>query len=44
VVEAILKLKNSKATGLDGVAGEMLKRGEIVIVEWMVRVFNACWK
>src|SRR5256885_15542559 len=33
VEEAILKLKNAKAAGLDEIAGEMLKKGGVAIVE-----------
>ena len=41
---AIKKLKNGKATGVDDIAGEMIKAGGEVMAEWLVRVLNICWK
>ena len=42
VLEAINRLKNGKASGLDGVKAEYLKCGGNVCVEWMVRLLNVC--
>jgi hypothetical protein len=42
VEEAVNKLKNGKASGEDGIANEMLKRGGPAVVEWFVRLFNLC--
>src|SRR6201990_981488 len=34
--------ESGKATGLDGISGEMLLEGGVSVVEWMLRLFNLC--
>ena len=43
VKRALNETKGSKAPGLDGVRVEMLKEGEVTVLEWLVRVFNVCF-
>ena len=43
VVAAINRLKAGKAAGMDGIAGECIRKGGVAIVEWLVRVFNGCF-
>ena len=35
--------KGGKAPGMDGVRVEMLKEGDVTVLEWLVRVFNICF-
>jgi len=41
--KALRKVKKGKATGLDGISGEMLVEGGVSVVNWLVRLFNLCW-
>ena len=41
---AIKRLKAGKAAGMDGIAGECIRNGGEVIVEWLVRMFNGCFE
>ena len=43
VCECIRRLKNRKAPGICGIAGEMLKAGGDVIVQWLHRIFCMAW-
>jgi hypothetical protein len=36
----VSKLKNEKVAGDDGITNEMVKSGGLVIMEWLVRLFN----
>ena len=40
---ALNEMKGGKAHGLDGVRVEMLKEGDVTVLEWLVRVFNVCF-
>lgn len=42
VKNALRKLKNGKASGVDGITGEMLKFGDTVLDEWLCILLNAC--
>jgi hypothetical protein len=42
VGEAVNEMKNEKASGEDGIANKMLKRGGPAVVEWVVRLLNLC--
>jgi hypothetical protein len=42
VDRAASQLKNEKAAGEDVITNEMVKSGELVIVEWFVFLFNLC--
>ena len=44
VVAAINRLKAGKASGMDGIAGECIRKGGVAIVEWLVRMFNGCFE
>ena len=44
VERALEVMKCGKSTGIDGIAAELLKRGGISIVEWLVRLFNICFR
>ena len=33
----------AKAPGMDGVRVEMLKEGDVTVLEWLVRLFNICY-
>src|ERR1700755_1779596 len=42
--KALRKVKRGKATGLDGISGEMLvEGGGVSVVNWLVRLFNLRW-
>ena len=41
--KALRKVKRGKATGLDGISGDMLVEGGVSVVNWLVRLFNLCW-
>ena len=43
VRNALKKLKNGKAAGLDEMNAEYMKHGGVVVVEWLVRLFNVCY-
>ncbi|XP_076031278.1 uncharacterized protein LOC143019503 [Oratosquilla oratoria] len=44
-VKAVVKMmKAGKAPGLDGCHAECLKKGGSVMVDWLVRLFNVCWR
>ena len=43
VVAAINRLKAGKASGMDGIAGECIRKGGVAVVEWLVRMFNGCF-
>jgi hypothetical protein len=42
VERAVMKLKNGKAAGVDGIINEMVKIARLAIVEWLVCLFNLC--
>ncbi len=44
VEKAIARLKCGKATGMDGIAAEMLKHGGDAVVEWMLLKCEQAWK
>ena len=37
------EIKAGKAPGLDGFPVECLKKGGIVVLEWLVRLLNVCF-
>ena len=37
------RLKNTKAPGICGITGEMLKAGGDVVVQWLHRIFCVAW-
>src|ERR1044072_9868434 len=41
---AIRKVKKGKSTGMDGIYGEMIKEGARELIDWLVRLFNVCWR
>ena len=43
VERALKETKEGKAAGIDEVTAEMLKKGGVSAVEWLVRVFNICF-
>ena len=43
VERALQETKEGKAAGMDGVQAEMLKKGGVTVVEWLVRLFNICF-
>jgi len=44
VNEAINEMKAGKAPGMDGCAVESLKNGGVIVIKWLVRLFNVCFK
>ena len=44
ICEAVRKLKGGKSPGIDEVAVEFLKRGGECVLEWLVRMFNGCFR
>ena len=44
VNQAIKRLKNGKAAGIDGITAEMLKYGGDVVTEWMVKICQMAWE
>ena len=42
VVKALQKMKNGKATGVDEIAAEFLRKGGDSVVEWLCRLLNPC--
>ena len=43
VKRALNETKGGKAPGMDGVRVEMLKEGGVIVLEWLVRLFNICF-
>ena len=43
VERALNETKAGKAAGMDGVRAEMLKKGGVTVLEWLVRLFNVCF-
>ena len=43
VERALRETKVGKAAGVDGVRAEMLKKGGVTVLEWLVRLFNVCF-
>lgn len=43
VERALSEVKSGKAPGLDGCMVECLKKGGVVVVDWLVRLFNVCF-
>ena len=43
VERALRETKVGKAAGMDGVRAEMLKKGGVTVLEWLVRLFNVCF-
>ena len=43
VERALGETKVGKAAGMDGVRAEMLKKGGVSVLEWLVRLFNVCF-
>ena len=43
VERALRVMRMGKATGLDGIPAECLKKGGRVVVEWLVRLLNICF-
>ena len=44
VVQVIRKLKNNKATGMDGIGGELIKYGGQIMEEEMIKIFTKVWR
>ncbi len=44
VNQAIKRLKNGKAAGIDGITAEMLKCGGDVVTKWMVKICHVAWE
>src|SRR5436189_2873198 len=44
VCDALVRIKNGKAAGLDGITNEMLKFGGEKVFEWLVYLFGFCFK
>ncbi len=44
VNQAIKRLKNGKAAGMDGITAEMLKCGGDVVTKWMVTICQVAWE
>ena len=42
--ENVKKLKGGKSLGVDEVMGEYLKSGGVSVIEWLVRLFNGCFR
>ena len=42
--ELLRNLKGGKSLGTDEIAVEHLKKGEICVLEWLVRIFNGCMR
>ena len=42
--QALAKMKGGKAPGMDGVDAEFMKVGGDVMIEWLERLFNVCWR
>ena len=40
----VRKLKGGKSPGVDEVMGEYLKSGGVSVIEWLVRLFNGCFR
>ena len=40
IMSAIKKWKARKAAGMDGIVEEMLKFGDVIIIDWLVNIFN----
>ena len=43
VERALEETKVGKAAGMDGVRAEMLKKGGVTVIEWLVRLLNICF-
>ena len=43
VERALKETKEGKAAGIDGVRAEMLRKGGVTVVEWLVRLLNICF-
>ena len=41
-MDALKKMKSSKAAGMDSFVVEMLKNGGISITDWFLSIFNRC--
>lgn len=41
---AVRKVKKGKSAGMDGIYGEMIKEGPRELFDWLVRLFNVCWR
>ena len=39
---ALKKIKAVKTVGINGIVIEMLKGGDISIIDWLLRIFNRC--
>ncbi|MCP4337615.1 MAG: reverse transcriptase family protein, partial [Desulfobulbaceae bacterium] len=44
VSEALKKVKMGKASGIDGVCGEMLKYGGEIVIEWVWKMCRLAWE
>ena len=42
IMSALKKMKSGKAAGMDGTVVEILKSGDINIIDWLLRIFNRC--
>ncbi|KAL7639590.1 UNVERIFIED_CONTAM: hypothetical protein RMT77_010091 [Armadillidium vulgare] len=38
------KVKKGKSAGMDGIYGEMIKERPRELIDWLVRLFNVCWR
>src|ERR1044072_986627 len=41
---AVRKVKKGKSAGMNGIYGEMIKEEPRELIEWLVRLFNVCWR
>ena len=44
IEKALCKVKKGKAPGMDGIQIEMIKGMGMEVKEWLLRLFNVCWK
>ena len=44
VYEAVRKMKGGKSAGIDEIVAEYLKKGGVAMIEWLVRMFNGCFR
>ena len=43
VWNAVRRMKEGKATGLDECSAECVKKGGVIVIDWLVRLFNVCF-
>ena len=40
IKDALKKMKGGKTAGVDGIVVEMLENGGIIIIDWLLRIYN----